>query len=103
MTEMLYLVMMKTHRNFGCLPLDGFKGITPVKEKILQNFNTIFVLFWMVKCILTRNGTKDSWRCPTENFTIVILFRDICTKTNILDLIAIIIIAKIQNISNTLT
>ena len=62
MTEVLHLVMMKTHRNFGCLPLDGFKGITPVKTK-LQNFNTIFALFWMVKCILTRNGTstKKNW------------------------------------------
>ena len=36
MTEMLYLVMMKTHRNFGCLPLDGFKGITPVKKKYFK-------------------------------------------------------------------
>ena len=62
MTEVLHLVMMKTHRNFGCLPLDGFKGITPVKTK-LQNFNTIFTFFWMVKCILTRNGTstRKNW------------------------------------------
>ena len=32
MTEMLHIFMMQTQRNFGCLPLVGFKRITTVKE-----------------------------------------------------------------------
>ena len=31
-TEMLRNCMMQTPRNFGCLPLVGFKRITPVEE-----------------------------------------------------------------------
>ena len=46
MTEVLHTFMMQTPRNFGYLPLVGFKRITPVKEDTSSKILTSSCFVW---------------------------------------------------------